>query len=136
MTATTPPTQASDEQPLFDEKVVIAEQVKRWRAEIRKADQLKDLIAFATGVQASDEPMRAVVPCVWWDRAIGGFYLSESSIPAGARSEGRIVALVPAALLAAEKRKTLELQRVYDERGLQIGRLETALARATKGAKP
>jgi hypothetical protein len=33
-------------------------------------------------------------------------------------------------------RKNLELQRVYDERGLQIGRLETALQRATKGAKP
>lgn len=32
--------------------------------------------------------------------------------------------------LAAEKRKTLELQRVYDERGLQIARLETALERA------
>lgn len=31
--------------------------------------------------------------------------------------------------LAAEKRKTLELQRVYDERGLQIARLETALER-------
>jgi hypothetical protein len=32
--------------------------------------------------------------------------------------------------LAAEKRKTLELQRTYDERGNQIGRLEVACARA------
>jgi hypothetical protein len=32
--------------------------------------------------------------------------------------------------LAAEKRKTLELQRVYDERGRQIARLEVALERA------
>jgi hypothetical protein len=30
--------------------------------------------------------------------------------------------------LAIEKRKTLELQRVYDERGKQIARLEAALA--------
>lgn len=32
--------------------------------------------------------------------------------------------------LTTEKRKTLELQRVYSERGSQIGRLETALERA------
>jgi hypothetical protein len=29
--------------------------------------------------------------------------------------------------LKSEKRKTLELQRVYDERGLQIARLETLM---------
>lgn len=38
------------------------------------------------------------------------------------------------ATLLSEKRKSLELQRVYDERGRQIGRLETALERAQPAA--
>lgn len=35
--------------------------------------------------------------------------------------------------ITTAKRKTLELQRQHDERGLQIGRLETALTRASEG---
>ena len=35
-------------------------------------------------------------PCVWWDRAVGGFYLSEESIPASIlATPDRIVALSP-----------------------------------------
>lgn len=39
------------------------------------------------------------------------------------------------AAIATEKRKTLELQRVYDERGLQIGRLELCIKRAALAQK-
>jgi hypothetical protein len=37
--------------------------------------------------------------------------------------------------ITTTKRKTLELQRVYDERGLQIGRLEVAVQRARASAR-
>lgn len=50
------------------------------------------------------------------------------------------MAITPAAILAlldqlaSEKRKTLELQRVYDERGRQIERLELAVTRQAPSA--
>lgn len=56
-----PPAQASDEQPPFDEQAALSEQLTTWRAEVAR---LNDLIAHASGVQASDEPMRANIELV------------------------------------------------------------------------
>lgn len=81
--------------------------------------------------QASDEPMRAA-----HDKWLHDQLFNEPPLPV--TTTGAFLAGVERveALLATEKRKTLELQRVNDERGLQIERLETALSRAALKAQP
>jgi hypothetical protein len=53
-----------------DETALLAKQLRKWRAEVAR---LNDLIAHASGVQASDEPMLPQPACTYADHSYPAF---------------------------------------------------------------